>query len=70
MRENHDIEILCYFFDLSVCPPCADRGKVCDPVSGECVCPTNTEGEYCERCAINSWGHDPLTGCKVHIKVQ
>jgi len=47
------------------CAECRRPGHICDPVTGECVCPPLTEGSACERCQANTWGHDPLTGCKV-----
>lgn len=30
------------------CKPCPAPGQVCDAVTGECVCPPNTEGEICQ----------------------
>ena len=47
------------------CPECLLPGHICDPVTGECVCPPLTEGDACERCQPDSWGHEPQTGCKV-----
>lgn len=62
------------FFSLNIilniieCEPCKSSGHICDPETGECVCPPNTEGEYCQRCTSSSWGYDPYLGCKVlHI---
>ena len=49
---------------LSECRVCPAAGQVCDPLSGECVCPPNTVGEMCENCAEDSWDYDPLKGCK------
>lgn len=49
---------------LAECPVCPAPGQVCDEVTGECVCPPNTEGELCENCAPDTWDHHPLKGCK------
>ncbi|GAA6078074.1 laminin subunit alpha-2-like, partial [Tachysurus ichikawai] len=32
--------------------------------TGRCLCPPNTVGDRCEKCAPNHWGHDIATGCK------
>ena len=45
------------------CKVCPAPGQVCDPVTGECVCPPNTIGEKCEGCAKNSWNYDAYRGC-------
>ncbi|KAF3703025.1 Laminin subunit alpha-2 [Channa argus] len=48
------------------CQPCecSHLGNNCDANSGQCICPPNTIGERCDRCAPNHWGHDIITGCK------
>ncbi|ERL86552.1 hypothetical protein D910_03959, partial [Dendroctonus ponderosae] len=45
------------------CEPCTKKGHVCGQ-GGKCVCPSLTIGRECERCTLNSWGHEPRTGCK------
>lgn len=57
---------LLYFFSVSheACD-CSRFGNNCDPVSGRCICPPNTIGEMCDKCAPNHWGHDIVRGCKV-----
>lgn len=44
---------------------CSHVGDNCDATTGQCICPPNTIGERCDRCAPNHWGHDIITGCKV-----
>ena len=53
-----------YWFPLG-CQPCDKPGHVCDPNTGQCVCPPLTTGPQCDECRPNSWGHDKVTGCKV-----
>lgn len=31
---------------------------------GECTCPENVIGDFCDECASNSWGYDPISGCQ------
>lgn len=45
------------------CQICPAPGQVCDPITGDCVCPPNTVGEICENCTTNAWDYDPLRGC-------
>lgn len=54
---------LLLMFLLLECPVCPAPGQVCDPLTGECVCPPNTVGEMCENCTQNAWNYDPLKGC-------
>lgn len=44
---------------------CSHLGNNCDPHTGRCICPPNTIGERCDKCAPNHWGHDIISGCKV-----
>lgn len=48
---------------LAECQICPAAGHVCDPVSGDCVCPPNTVGAMCENCTANSWNYHPYNGC-------
>lgn len=50
---------------LAECKPCNKPGHICDPDTGECVCPPNTEGPNCERCIIKAYDFDNTKGCKV-----
>ncbi|ETN73227.1 laminin EGF-like protein [Necator americanus] len=47
------------------CQACPAPGQVCDPITGECVCPPNTVGAMCENCTENAWDYHPLQGCKL-----
>ncbi|XP_076805272.1 laminin subunit alpha-1-like isoform X3 [Clavelina lepadiformis] len=57
-----------YFgFSLTGCRECdcpRTNGN-CDRVSGQCICPPNTEGPYCERCVDGSYQWHPHDGCKM-----
>lgn len=55
-----------------LCPACecdpdgsVDRG-VCDPLTGQCVCKQNVEGERCDRCKFGFYGfnRDDPSGCQ------
>ncbi|KAI5627047.1 laminin subunit beta-4 precursor, partial [Silurus asotus] len=54
------------------CIPCTCNsdgsvdGGLCDPVSGQCVCKQNVEGEHCDRCKIGyySLSQDNPKGCQ------
>lgn len=47
------------------CRVCQAPGQVCDQITGECVCPPNTQGEMCESCTPNSWNYHYYEGCKL-----
>lgn len=34
------------------------------PSQGECICPPRVIGERCDRCALNTYGFDPIIGCE------
>uniref|UniRef100_A0A3Q2V502 Laminin, alpha 1 n=1 Tax=Haplochromis burtoni TaxID=8153 RepID=A0A3Q2V502_HAPBU len=53
----------CYFL-LPACS-CDHTGGNCNPENGGCICPAHTEGETCNKCVKNYWGHNPTTGCKL-----
>ena len=38
---------------------------MCDPLTGQCTCPPNTEGPICEFCRKDTWDYDKDGGCKV-----
>ncbi|ROL46627.1 Laminin subunit beta-4 [Anabarilius grahami] len=59
--------------DTNACIPCecdpdgsVDRG-LCDPVTGQCVCKQNVEGERCDRCKFGFYGfnRDDPSGCQL-----
>ncbi len=61
------INLLSVSVCLAACQ-CAHVGNNCDANTGQCICPPNTVGERCDKCAPNHWGHDISSGCKVrHI---
>ena len=38
---------------------------MCQPITGQCLCPPLVDGRLCERCEDNAWGYDEINGCKV-----
>lgn len=54
---------------VEVCGLCDRPGHICDPKTGECVCPPFTRGPRCEQCKRHYWGYDPVEGCKVRMNV-
>lgn len=54
-----------WYFVSPVACQCTHVGNNCDANTGQCICPPNTIGERCDRCAPNHWGHDIIEGCKV-----
>ena len=51
------------------CPVCPIDGLVCDPNTGDCVCPPHTTGKLCEKCEENHWGYNITTGCQVSFSI-
>lgn len=58
------------FVSTSTACDCNHVGNNCDANTGQCICPPNTIGERCDRCAPNHWGHDIVTGCKVRFLLK
>ncbi|KAM9497011.1 laminin subunit beta-4 [Clarias gariepinus] len=58
--------------DPYACIPCACHsagsvdGGLCDPVSGQCMCKQNVEGEHCDRCKIGFYrlSQEDINGCQ------
>ncbi|CAK6979151.1 laminin subunit beta-4 [Scomber scombrus] len=58
--------------DPNACIPCdcdplgSQGGGLCDPLSGQCVCKGNVDGQRCDRCKHGFYGlrHDDLAGCQ------
>ena len=46
---------------------CDGQNKVCDAVSGQCVCPPNTIGRTCNQCNHTFWSWNETAGCQVMI---
>ena len=46
------------------CFPCEQPGHVCDPDTGRCICPPQTEGPGCKKCMPGTWDYHPYRGCK------
>ncbi|KAF3817470.1 hypothetical protein GH733_012761 [Mirounga leonina] len=46
------------------CRPCECRGRLCDELTGRCVCPPRTIPPDCVVCQPQSFGCHPLVGCE------
>lgn len=43
---------------------CDCSGRLCDEVSGQCVCPPRTVPPHCTVCQPQTFGCHPLVGCE------
>lgn len=44
---------------------CSCGRRLCEEVTGECLCPARTVRPQCEVCETNSFSFHPLAGCEV-----
>lgn len=59
----------CYSFYLPACdcdPAGSKGGGLCDPLTGQCVCKDNVEGQRCDRCKYGFFNlrPDDPNGCQ------
>jgi len=43
---------------------CHCASGLCDPQTGQCVCPPRVTGADCDVCLPQTFGFDPLIGCE------
>ena len=58
------VHILFLTIVLTACG-CGSDYKVCDSVTGHCVCPPNIVGRKCDSCMVNHWNWTAAHGCEV-----
>ncbi|XP_012581228.1 PREDICTED: laminin subunit alpha-1 [Condylura cristata] len=58
-----------YAFQDGGCTPCdcEHTGNICDPASGDCICPPHTRGAACGECEAGYWGHNLELGCQENV---
>ncbi|XP_030896382.1 laminin subunit alpha-5 [Leptonychotes weddellii] len=52
------------YWGFPSCRPCECRGRLCDELTGRCVCPPRTIPPDCVVCQPQSFGCHPLVGCE------
>lgn len=50
---------------LSFPPACNCGTRLCEPVTGDCICPPRTVLPECTQCEPQTFGCHPLVGCEV-----
>ncbi|XP_063156026.1 laminin subunit alpha-3 [Candoia aspera] len=52
------------YYGFPFCKPCSCGRRLCDDITGKCICPPQTVKPRCEVCVRLHFGYHPLTGCK------
>ncbi|KAL6491046.1 hypothetical protein MHYP_G00013910 [Metynnis hypsauchen] len=52
------------FYGFPYCRPCDCGQRLCDEVTGECICPPQTVRPACEVCESRTFSYHPLLGCE------
>ncbi|XP_015822830.1 laminin subunit alpha-5 isoform X1 [Nothobranchius furzeri] len=47
------------------CRPCTCGTRLCEPVTGDCICPPRTLLPECTQCEPQTFGCHPVVGCEV-----
>ncbi|XP_069573485.1 laminin subunit alpha-5 [Brachyistius frenatus] len=47
------------------CRPCNCGTRLCEPVTGDCICPPRTMRPECTQCEPQTFGCHPVVGCEV-----
>ncbi|XP_034027667.1 laminin subunit alpha-5 [Thalassophryne amazonica] len=47
------------------CRPCSCGTRLCEPVTGDCICPPRTVRPECTECEPQTFGCHPVVGCDV-----
>ncbi|XP_060537980.1 laminin subunit alpha-3 [Pantherophis guttatus] len=52
------------YYGFPFCKPCSCGRRLCDDITGKCICPPQTVKPRCEVCVRLHFGYHPLTGCE------
>nr|XP_054596449.1 laminin subunit alpha-3 isoform X2 [Nothobranchius furzeri] len=52
------------FYGFPYCRPCQCGRRLCDEVTGRCICPPQTVKPICEVCQSETFSYHPLLGCE------
>uniref|UniRef100_A0A8C6XWT5 Laminin subunit alpha 3 n=2 Tax=Elapinae TaxID=42168 RepID=A0A8C6XWT5_NAJNA len=52
------------YYGFPFCKPCSCGRRLCDDITGKCICPPQTVKPRCEACMRLHFGYHPLTGCE------
>ncbi|CAH2284950.1 laminin subunit alpha-3 [Pelobates cultripes] len=52
------------YYGFPYCRPCNCGRRLCDELTGRCICPPKTIKPNCEICEQHSFSFHPLTGCE------
>ncbi|XP_051518234.1 laminin subunit alpha-5 [Myxocyprinus asiaticus] len=53
------------YYGFPNCRPCNCGTRLCEPVTGDCICPPRTLQPDCVTCEPQTFGCHPLVGCEV-----
>ncbi|XDV45701.1 hypothetical protein PO909_013751 [Leuciscus waleckii] len=53
------------YYGFPNCRPCNCGTRLCEPVTGECICPPRTILPECVACEPQTFGCHPLVGCEM-----
>ncbi|XP_069076126.1 laminin subunit alpha-3 isoform X1 [Pleurodeles waltl] len=52
------------YYGFPHCKPCNCGQRLCDEITGKCICPPQTLKPECEVCGLQSFSYHPLVGCE------
>ncbi|XP_070830251.1 laminin subunit alpha-3-like [Chaetodon trifascialis] len=52
------------YYGFPYCRPCECGRRLCDEVTGRCICPPQTVKPACDVCQIQTFSYHPLLGCE------
>ncbi|XP_037643626.1 laminin subunit alpha-3-like isoform X2 [Sebastes umbrosus] len=52
------------YYGFPYCRPCECGRRLCDDVTGRCICPPQTVKPTCEVCQSQTFSYHPLLGCE------
>ncbi|KAM8966898.1 laminin subunit alpha-3 [Pelodytes ibericus] len=52
------------YYGFPYCRPCSCGRRLCDEITGKCICPAQTVKPTCEICEQQSFSFHPIIGCE------